>query len=153
MERSLFDARNTGTLGIERAAQSVSDRWKEYALGFVRRYLETHRTLHVDQLWDAGLTKPDSARALGWVMQQARKQEWMRQSRAGGRGLYRATVQEQQRAIEAGLGVVDLWAVETSHWAAKRTDFVAKWVRSDKEDGKHLFEDPIIWNEIVNGSE
>ena len=70
--------------GIQRSRDSSGEEWHEYALEFVRRYLERHRTLHVDQLWRAGLQEPNSPRALGAVMQAAAKRNWITAIRAHG---------------------------------------------------------------------
>jgi hypothetical protein len=58
--------------GIKQSAETAGDEWGEYAVEFIRTYLESHRTLHVDSLWDAGMTEPKSARGLGAAMQKTR---------------------------------------------------------------------------------
>ena len=70
--------------GIQRSRDSSGEEWHEYALEFVRQYLRRNRTLHVDQLWRAGLQEPTSPRALGAVMQEAAKRNWITAIRAHG---------------------------------------------------------------------
>lgn len=62
--------------GIAHAAMGSGERWRGYAIAFLKRYLETHATLFVDDLWTAGLQKPHSPRALGAVIQHASRYGW-----------------------------------------------------------------------------
>jgi hypothetical protein len=76
---SITEAHAAGVAGAELAAERSGDDWVAYAKAFLRRFLETHETMHVDELWAAGLVEPSSPRALGAVMQHAARQGWMRQ--------------------------------------------------------------------------
>ena len=78
---AMKDAEDRRNAGIEKSVHHSGDEWREYAITFVRRHLTTHRELFVDDLWDEGLTEPDSARALGAVIQHAAREGWMRQKR------------------------------------------------------------------------
>lgn len=63
--------------GMYRSAEASGETWQEYALEVLRDYLERHEFMHVDQLWDHGLQRPESPRALGWVMRTAVEKKWM----------------------------------------------------------------------------
>lgn len=69
-------ARDTG---IETSRRRSGEAWHSYALYFVKNYLIKNPTLFVDDLWEEGLSRPPSPRALGSVMQEAAKLGWMRQ--------------------------------------------------------------------------
>ena len=51
-----------------------------------------HETMHVDDLWSAGLKKPDSPRGLGTVIQEARRREWIEHIKANGGVVARPSV-------------------------------------------------------------
>jgi len=72
-------ARANRDIGIALSSLASGEEWKEDAIDFVRRYLETHERLHVDWLWSAGLAVPKSSRALGAVIQHAAREKWMEQ--------------------------------------------------------------------------
>ncbi len=86
-QQELFDASGNATeaaavardCGIQRAAETCGQSWTEYALGFVHWYLQHNATMHVDELWAAGMVEPKhgSARGLGQVMTEAAKRGWM----------------------------------------------------------------------------
>ena len=63
--------------GIAQSSKASGEDWKASAIEFVRNFLQTNATLHVDDLWEAGLEVPKSSRALGAVMQHAAREEWM----------------------------------------------------------------------------
>lgn len=63
--------------GAEQAADTTGDEWIEYATGYVHRYLESHSSLFADDLWEAGLVRPVSLRALGQVLRAASERGWM----------------------------------------------------------------------------
>jgi hypothetical protein len=58
---------------MDAAAWTNGDAWNEYAEQFIRAYLREHRTMHVDNLWDAGLERPKSLRGLGKIITKLRK--------------------------------------------------------------------------------
>jgi len=62
--------------GVSRAAIAAGDNWRTYAIAFLKRYLQTHATMFVDDLWRAGLAEPKSPRALGAVIQHASRFGW-----------------------------------------------------------------------------
>lgn len=65
---------------IEQVARS-SAHWRDTeALPFIRRYLEQHPTLFVDDLWRAGLPEPHDRKALGPALREAARLGWMRQT-------------------------------------------------------------------------
>jgi hypothetical protein len=51
--------------------------WATNARLFLAEYLRTHPTMHVDDLWEAGLEPPEEMRALGAVIQWAARRELM----------------------------------------------------------------------------
>ena len=63
--------------GIDQAAESAGEAWQREATKFVRRYLLNNATMHVDDLWDAGLPEPTSKRALGHVLRQLSRDGWI----------------------------------------------------------------------------
>ncbi len=73
--------------GMAQVDQGTPEWWKTYADQFIEWYCRTHRTVFVDDLWDAGLQKPPSPRALGPRMQAASRAGWIRKS-----GEYRPSV-------------------------------------------------------------
>ena len=77
MDLETYAARQEARKGMAQAAQSAGDEWKQYALLFLRDYLRQNETLFVDDLWDAGLREPKSPRALGAVIQNAVRNEWI----------------------------------------------------------------------------
>ena len=56
---------------------NIDSDWHEYAVAFLKNYLETHETMHVDDLWTAGLEVPPSPRRLGHAITTARKSGWI----------------------------------------------------------------------------
>lgn len=69
--------------GIAAAAEHSGPDWCDYAFSFVEDYLRNHKTLFVDDLWEAGLSRPASPRALGHVLQLAARSEYMAEQREG----------------------------------------------------------------------
>ena len=67
--------------GIELSAKASGQDWAEYALKFLYWYLWHNKTMHVDDLWTAGLVTPVSPRALGAVVKQAATNGWMRMNK------------------------------------------------------------------------
>ena len=63
--------------GIQMSSEASGEEWSEYAIEFVRNYLIRNSTLHVDALWQAGLSVPVSQRALGGVMQHVIRSGWV----------------------------------------------------------------------------
>ena len=70
--------------GISQSSEHSGEEWKEEAISFVRSYLIEHPTLFVDHLWDNGLSRPDSPRALGAVIQHAQKEGWIKEQTVNG---------------------------------------------------------------------
>lgn len=64
--------------GIQVSSDNSGEKWKKYALGFVKRHLTKHKELFVDDLWECGLKEPVSPRALGAVLKIAAKKGWMK---------------------------------------------------------------------------
>ena len=75
--------------GIQQASQHSGEEWKDYATRFVQSYLQQHPELFTDDLWEAGLKRPESPRALGAVMQEAIKSGWMQEQTHDGKILAR----------------------------------------------------------------
>ncbi len=71
-------------LGIERAAREAGEAWAAEALDFIHTYVLQHPTVFVDDLWDAGLSKPTSPRALGAIIQSAVRRGWIREIKHNG---------------------------------------------------------------------
>lgn len=71
---------------IDRAERGAGEDWMDYAVGFLRRYLETHAEMHCDDLWANGLEKGDQPKALGAVIRHAVREGWMEAT-----GEYRAS--------------------------------------------------------------
>jgi hypothetical protein len=63
--------------GIEQSSRRSGEDWKAYAIDFLESYCQSHKTVFVDDLWNAGLIKPVSPRALGAVMQHAARESWI----------------------------------------------------------------------------
>lgn len=81
---TIAEARLKRDEGVQQSSEHSGREWKDEAISFVRSYLLTHPTLFVDSLWDEGLRLPDSPRALGAVIQHARKEGWMEEQTADG---------------------------------------------------------------------
>jgi hypothetical protein len=64
--------------GMDAAARTNGDAWNEYAEQFIRDYIREHRTMHVDDLWRAGLKKPKNQRGLGKIISTLRKANLIR---------------------------------------------------------------------------
>ena len=64
--------------GMKKSEEMSGEEWCAYALAFVHSYLQVRPTLFCDDLWEAGLRKPKSPRALGSVIKKASKNGWMR---------------------------------------------------------------------------
>ena len=75
---NLFDAAaEARETGMAKSAETSGEEWALYARRFVKEFLETHDSLHVDDLWAAGLEEPVSARGLGQVVKDAIRSGWM----------------------------------------------------------------------------
>jgi len=77
---NLFDyakVREARDNGIKLSADNSGDDWARYASAFVLFYLKHHETMHCDDLWKAGLREPSSPRALGQVIREAVKNDWI----------------------------------------------------------------------------
>jgi hypothetical protein len=81
---TLAEARAKRDEGVKQSSDHSGEEWKDEAISFVRSYLLEHPTLFVDELWDTGLSRPDSPRALGAVIQHARKEGWMAEQAVDG---------------------------------------------------------------------
>lgn len=57
--------------------EAADEQWKEHADLFIHEYARTHKVVHVDDLWDAGLEEPKSPRALGPRMLAAARSGWI----------------------------------------------------------------------------
>lgn len=77
-------AKQRADKGIGESAKNAGDPWVSYAIKFLEDYLVRHETMHVDRLWDSGLTEPNSPRALGQVIRVAIKQGWIAKIQAPG---------------------------------------------------------------------
>lgn len=78
-ELPLFEAaKQARDQGIERSSDTAGREWFETAVTAIRRYLENHKTMHVDDLWRM-LDAPykGDGRALGAAMKHASKEGWM----------------------------------------------------------------------------
>lgn len=73
-------ARHQRDLGIARAAAGASDAWAQRAWQVLVDYLTTHPTMHSDDLWNAGLPPTQENRALGPLVQLARRRGLIRPS-------------------------------------------------------------------------
>lgn len=64
--------------GISLSADNAGD-WVHYAVRFIEQLLRNNPTLHVDEVWDAGLEPPPqgSGRALGQAMRSCSKRNLM----------------------------------------------------------------------------
>jgi hypothetical protein len=87
-----FEAREGRDRGMILSSEKSGEAWRYYAIDFLERYLRTHETMFTDDLWEAGLEKPESPRALGVVIQFARKRGWMEDIRIDGGILARESV-------------------------------------------------------------
>ena len=58
MDLETYVAREEARRGMEQAAQSAGDEWKQYALLFLRDYLRQNETLFVDDLGMPGYASP-----------------------------------------------------------------------------------------------
>lgn len=63
--------------GIALSAENAGDPWQIAALAFLRDFLMTRPEMFVDELWEAGLPRPRSPRALGAVIQRAAHLNWI----------------------------------------------------------------------------
>ena len=63
--------------GIDRAVQHTGWPWVVYANGFLHKYLSDHREMFCDDVWAAGLIRPESPRAFGQVVKNALAAGWM----------------------------------------------------------------------------
>lgn len=81
---TMATARAKRDTGIHQSSEHSGEAWKDEAISFVRDYLLQSPTLFVDALWEAGLRRPNSPRALGAVMQHARKKGWMEEQEVNG---------------------------------------------------------------------
>lgn len=73
---TIEQAIEAGHQGATATSEAAGLDWLDYATEFVRTYLERNDTMHVDELWDAGLIEPVSPRALGAVISQAARNGW-----------------------------------------------------------------------------
>ncbi len=75
---TLFDQAYRGReKGMKKVDNATTEKWKAYADDFILAYARTHKTVFVDDLWDAGLTPPPSPRALGPRMKAAAVAGWI----------------------------------------------------------------------------
>ena len=63
--------------GIWRAVQHAGEPWVDYATRYVYCYLAEHRELFCDEVWAAGLVRPESPRAFGQIVKNALAAGWM----------------------------------------------------------------------------
>ncbi len=74
-------AREQRDIGMARSDAAQTEAWRVAADEFIYWYLTTHRTLFVDDLWDAGMPEPPGdRRGLGMRMRQAAERGWMEKS-------------------------------------------------------------------------
>lgn len=75
---TLFDAAaRARDEAIAQVDEHAAPEWKDAALTFLHAYLVDHETMHVDDLWAAGLEEPHELRALGALFQRAARAGWM----------------------------------------------------------------------------
>lgn len=63
--------------GMTAAAEHSGEDWQTYAREFLRRYCATHCEVFCDDVWAAGLERPESPRAFGAVMHHAIREGWI----------------------------------------------------------------------------
>jgi hypothetical protein len=56
------------------------DEWKESAFKILIEVAKAHSEFKPDQIWEAGLPKPEEARALGAVMTRGKKEKIIRKT-------------------------------------------------------------------------
>jgi hypothetical protein len=64
-------------IGIARSAAAAGDDWKREAVTVLRRYCRNNEYVFVDDLWEYGIESGLSDRAMGNVMQTARRYGWI----------------------------------------------------------------------------
>jgi hypothetical protein len=69
-------------LGIEAAWCGARPEWREVAWGVLVGYLVGHRFMFADDLWNAGLPETRENRALGPLIQRARREGFIEPSGA-----------------------------------------------------------------------
>lgn len=73
--------------GMAQAATTAGVTWADQAYRMVRAYLEGHEFFHVDEFWSwaipKGLPEGESPRAIGAVIQRARRDGLMHKTRVG----------------------------------------------------------------------
>jgi hypothetical protein len=78
---NLFESAKAGRdKGMASAEQHSGEEWADYADQFIEDYARSHRTVFVDDLWDAGLVEPPSPRALGPRMLAASRRGLIRKT-------------------------------------------------------------------------
>ena len=74
---TLFDAAAARDAGIDRAVATSGPEWLEYAIEFVHQFCRDRVEVFCDDIWDAGLARPESPRAFGQVMKHAIRSGWI----------------------------------------------------------------------------
>lgn len=82
--KTLDEALNAQYRGIERSSDRAGAEWRIMATKFLHKYCTQNGDVFVDDLWNAGLEKPSSPRALGMVMKDAVKSGWLKEQTYGG---------------------------------------------------------------------
>jgi hypothetical protein len=67
-------------LALEAAKDHSPIGWADIAYAFLEDFLREHTTMHVDQLWAAGMPEPREMRALGPLFRRATQAGIMRRS-------------------------------------------------------------------------
>jgi len=70
--------------GIKSSSEHSGEKWKDQAILFVYCHLMHNETLFCDDLWNSGLKRPASPRALGAVMRHALQLNWISEQTSGG---------------------------------------------------------------------
>jgi len=98
---STHEAQRKQEIGLGRAVTKSGPEWVKYAIEFLHQYAREHLEVFCDDIWLAGLERPESPRAFGQVMKHAIREGWIvkhgegRPSRQGNlsvRPVYRSTL-------------------------------------------------------------
>lgn len=74
---SADDAANKREIGITKSSEHSGEDWLEYAKDFMIGYCTENEYIFCDDIWKAGLEKPESPRAFGAVMRHALRNNWI----------------------------------------------------------------------------
>lgn len=74
---SKTEAENKREDGIEQSSDHSGIDWLEEAKAFMWRYCKSNEFVFCDDVWEAGLERPESPRAFGAVMRHAIRSKWI----------------------------------------------------------------------------